>query len=180
MKMMKESQLLFHVSEERGIERFEPRPVPSPDSGVEGLAVWAVDDAHLPNFLLPRDCPRVTFRVGANTTADDRAMFLPDKNTRHVVAVEARCYRRIASCRIFLYEMPLATFENAVAAAGYFISRVAVTPLRAIELSNPIDAILERGVELRFVPDLWPLRDEIVESSLEFSMIRMKNAAPRR
>ena len=36
---------LFHASEEAGICLFDPRPVPSPDSGVLGAAVWAVDEA---------------------------------------------------------------------------------------------------------------------------------------
>ena len=48
---------LFHVSEDPTIARFEPRPVASPDSGVTGDAVWAVAESHLPNYLLPRDCP---------------------------------------------------------------------------------------------------------------------------
>jgi hypothetical protein len=33
--------------------------------------------------------------------------------------------------------------------------------------------------ELRFVPSLWPLRDAVVESSLQLSFIRMRNALPR-
>jgi hypothetical protein len=177
---MASSKLLFHVSEQAAIERFEPRPVPSPDSGVEGLAVWAVDDDHLPNFLLPRDCPRVTFRAGANSSVEDRARFLPNPAVQHVVIVEAGWYARIESCRIYLYEMPPETFEIAIAPAGYYISRVAVTPKCTLEVINPIHAILARQIELRFVPDLWPWRDAIVESSLEFSMIRMSNAGARR
>jgi hypothetical protein len=67
----------------------------------------------------------------------------------------------------------------AVAPAGYYIARAVVTPTRMVEVSNPINAILEREIELRFVRDLWPLRDDVVESSLEFSIIRMKNAKAR-
>jgi hypothetical protein len=40
-------------------------------------------------------------------------------------------------------------------------------------------ALLGRGVELRFVPNLWPLRDAVVSSTLRFSLIRMRNALPR-
>ena len=42
-----------------------------------------------------------------------------------------------------------------------------------------IAELLRRGVELRFVPSLWQLRDVVVASSLEFSLIRMRNALPR-
>jgi hypothetical protein len=39
--------------------------------------------------------------------------------------------------------------------------------------------LLRRGVELRFVPSLWPLHDAVAASSLRFSIIRMRNALPR-
>ena len=59
--------MLFHVSEELGIERFEPRPSPSADEPV----VWAIDADRLRNYLLPRDCPRVTYYAGRATAAAD-------------------------------------------------------------------------------------------------------------
>ncbi len=49
--------MLFHVSEESGIKRFEPRAL----EGGGKPVVWAIDDARLRNYLVPRDCPRVTF-----------------------------------------------------------------------------------------------------------------------
>ena len=38
---------------------------------------------------------------------------------------------------------------------------------------------MKRDVELRFVPNLWPLRDAVVASTLQFSLIRMRNALSR-
>ena len=35
------------------------------------------------------------------------------------------------------------------------------------------------GIELRVLPSLWPLWDRVTSSSLEFSGIRLRNAAPR-
>ena len=52
---------LFHVSEDPAIEDFHPRP--SSVAPEVGPIVWAVAESHLPNYLLPRDCPRVTFGV---------------------------------------------------------------------------------------------------------------------
>ena len=49
--------MLFHVSEERGIEEFEPR---APKEGGDPV-VWAIHAVRLPNYLVPRDCPRVTY-----------------------------------------------------------------------------------------------------------------------
>jgi hypothetical protein len=171
---------LFHVSEEAGIARFEPRPVPSPDSGVTGNAVWAVDESHLPNFLLPRECPRVTFGIGKRTLEEDRARFFAHSTARRVVAVESRWAAAIARCTLFLYEMPPESFHLALEDAGYYIARKTVAPIDVIEIRDLLVEMLRHQVELRFLPDLWTLSDAVIASTLEFSNIRMKNAAPRR
>ena len=44
---------------------------------------------------------------------------------------------------------------------------------------NVYHVILQRGVELRLLPDLWSLRDAVIESTLEFSIIRWRNVSPR-
>jgi hypothetical protein len=54
--------MLFHVSEEPGIERFEPRP--SEYAGEP--AVWAIDAERLRNYLVPRECPRDLLREWRN------------------------------------------------------------------------------------------------------------------
>ena len=56
--------MLFHISEELGIERFEPLTSES----VSEPVVWAIDADHLRNYLLPRECPRVTYSAGRETT----------------------------------------------------------------------------------------------------------------
>jgi len=62
---------LFHISNEPGIRVFEPRLCKNPLTGKEEDFVWAIDRAHVQNYLLPRDCPRVTFRAKSDTTARD-------------------------------------------------------------------------------------------------------------
>jgi hypothetical protein len=39
--------------------------------------------------------------------------------------------------------------------------------------------LLSRRVDLRVLPNLWPLHDGLVASTLQFSHIRMRNALPR-
>lgn len=59
---------LFHVSEESNIALFEPR-IPDRDDLNKAIGlVWAIDEDRLPNFLTPRNCPRVTFHIGKNNT----------------------------------------------------------------------------------------------------------------
>ncbi len=169
---------LFHVSEEAGIARFDPRPPPSTDSGVQGDCVWAVDEDHLVNYLLPRDCPRITFASGARTTQADAERFL--MGARRVVAFEAAWLQRVEACVLHVYEMPVATFDLALGEAGYWISRQAVTPLAAQVATNLIRTLAEAGAEVRVLQDFWPLSDAVAASSLEFSIIRKRNAVPRR
>lgn len=169
---------LFHVSEDAGIARFDPRPPPSADAGVVGDAVWAIAEPFLPNYLLPRDCPRICFCVGPQTTADDRDRFLGA--ARHVVAFEADWLERVRATPLALYEMPPAAFAEALPEAGYWIARDSVTPARLTIVDDALAALADRGVEVRVLQDFWPLCDAVAGSSLRFSIIRKRNARPRR
>ena len=51
---------LFHVSDDPQISNFEPRLIKDPNLGPNGKMVFAINERMLPNYLLPRDCPRVT------------------------------------------------------------------------------------------------------------------------
>jgi hypothetical protein len=170
---------LFHVSEESGIQTFLPRPPPSPDAGVVGDAVWAIDEAHLPNYLLPRDCPRVTYAPGAETTPEEYARFFGASRANRIVAIEEAWRERITQCRLYLYNLPDEAFEIADAKAGYFISRRAVTPVTVDTVDDPLRLMADLGAEYRFLDDLWPLRNAVIVSSLEFSIIRWRNARSR-
>jgi hypothetical protein len=165
--------MLFHVSEESGIERFEPRPSPNANEPV----VWAIDADRLHNYLLPRECPRVTYYAGRETTAADVERFLGSSPA--VIAVESAWLERLRSCRLCCYQLPPESFACIDECAGYFVSRRPVVPAQVQVVDDLLAALLGRGVELRFVPDLWPLRDAVVASTLRFSLIRMRNASPR-
>jgi hypothetical protein len=165
--------MLFHVSEEAGIERFEPRPSPFTDEP----AVWAIDGALLRNYLLPRDCPRVTYYAGRETTAADVERFLGSSPA--VIAVESTWLERLRSGRLHCYHLPPESFACIDECAGYFVSRRPVVPTQVEVVDDLLSALLGCGVELRFVPNLWPLRDAVVSSTLRFSLIRMRNALPR-
>jgi hypothetical protein len=165
--------MLFHISEESGIERFEPR---ASEYAIEPV-VWAIDVGRLRNYLLPRECPRVTYYAGCETTAADVERFLGSSPA--VVAVESHWLKQLRSCRLYCYHLPPETFECLDECAGYFVSRVPVIPVLVEVFDDPIAELLRRGVELRFVPSLWLLRDAVAASTLLFSLIRMRNALPR-
>ena len=162
--------MLFHISEEAGIERFEPRPSKYTSDPV----VWAISEDRLCNYLLPRDCPRVTYYAGPNTTRDDVQRFL--RSSAVVVAVQSGWLEQIRSCQLFCYSLPADTFESLDECAGYWVSRKAVVPTQVQIIDDILGELLKRDVELRLMPNLWTLRDEVVASTLQFSMIRMRNA----
>jgi hypothetical protein len=166
--------IVYHVSDRPDIEVFEPR---SMDPEAEAL-VWAVDGDRLRNYLVPRDCPRVTFYAGERTTSADRERFLG--SSAAVVAVEAEWFERIRSCRLYCYHLPGEPFACVDEIAGYFVSSSAVEPVRVDIVDDPVRSLLDRGVELRVLPDLWSLRDAVVASTLAFSIIRWRNASPRK
>jgi hypothetical protein len=127
--------MLFRVSEEGWIDRFEPRAA---TAGAEAV-VWAIDDARLRNYLIPR----------------------------------------LRSCRLYCYHLPPRTFACIDECAGYFVSRVPVIPVRMDVFDDPLSELVRRHVEVRTLASLWPLHDAVIESSLQYSMIRMRNALPR-
>jgi hypothetical protein len=165
--------MLFHVSEDGTIERFVPR---SPETGGEPV-VWAIDADRLRNYLLPRDCPRVTFYAGPRTTPADVERVLGSNPA--VVAIEQSWLERTRQCRLYCYHLPRDTFECIDDCAGYFVSRVVVAPVGVQVLDDPIAELQRRDVDLRIVSNLLPLRDVVVTSTLQFSIIRMRNALPR-
>lgn len=165
--------MLFHVSEEPGIGRFEPRAAVAGGDPV----VWAIDAGRLHNYLVPRECPRVTFYAGPETTPADVERFLGSSPA--VVAVEGGWLARLRACRLYCYHLPPDTFELIDECAGYYVSREPVAPARVEVFEDPLAELLRRGVEVRFAPSLWSLSDAVAASSLRFSIIRMRNARPR-
>jgi hypothetical protein len=167
---------LYHVSDRGDITRFEPRRAPT--AATDEALVWAIDSTHLPNYLLPRDCPRVTFAAAATSQPADVARFLLD--AARVVAIEAGWFDRVRRARLYCYHLPPDAFRLLDVHAGYYVADTAVTPAGVEEIADPLATLLAHGVELRVLPSLWALNDAIVASTLEFSMIRMRNAQSRR
>lgn len=168
---------LFHVSEESAIKSFHPRPVPkNSGSSLSGYAVWAVDEAHLANYLLPRDCPRVAYSVSSQTSEEDKRKFFPSGIKKHVVAVEEKWLDRIQNTVLYLYELSPKNFECIDKGAGYFVSRKKETPMQIIRLNDLVNEMQTRNIDLKPFPSLWDLQESVAASTLEFSCIRMRNA----
>jgi len=139
--------------------------------------VWAIDEDHVQNYLLPRDCPRVTFSAGDGSSAQDIAHFLGASGARHVIAVESCWLTRIQAQRLVRYEFGRQPFELEDSTAGYWTCRAPVAPIAEVRIDNVLAELLEHDVELRIMRSLWRLRESVIASSLEYSIIRMRNAS---
>lgn len=164
---------VWHVSEDGTIRRFEPRANPEHDSPEP--FVWGIDDAHVPAYWFPRDCPRGTFWALPTTSDDDVERFLTGDRSLRVHAIESGWLDAMRSARVFAYRLPPETFEPYGRAAGYWVSRDAVEPLEIVELGDLLGKHAEARIELRVVPDLQPLWERVIGSTLEFSGIRLRN-----
>ena len=138
-----------------------------------------MDEEHLPNYLLPRDCPRVTFCPVPGSTPEDVARLMSYSPARQVIAIESDWLPTVRAARLYLYRLPAEPFAVQDAGAGYSVAREPVTPIEVTVVEDLLEALRQRDVELRITPSLWPLADAVVASSLEFSNIRMRNAKPR-
>ena len=170
---------LFHVSEESSIGVFYPRlPLRKDLDPTIGL-VWAITEECLPNFLTPRDCPRVTYHVWDATTEGDRRRLFSSPSALHCVAIEAGWLDRLRSTTLYLYEFDPAGFTLQDEAAGYYVATTPQTPVAVHRVDDLLDELVRRRVEVRIVDNLHDLADEVRNSSMAFSLCRMRNAAPR-
>lgn len=165
---------IWHVSEDDSIRRFEPHR--SVTSARDELLVWAVDTRHLPLYWFPRDCPRGTFWAAPNTSEEDAERLLGGASRVH--AVEGSWLDRIRSARVVAYRLPEGPFEPDPEVGGYWLAREPVEPLELVEVGDLLTRHVEAGIEFRVLSNLWPLWNRVIASTLEFSGMRLRNAAP--
>ena len=171
---------LFHFSEEPDISIFEPRPVTVATTRAPGREwlddplVWAIDERHEPMYLFPRDCPRVLLWPTESSTADDVQVWWGARTCRMIAHIEWAWLKRLTLARLYRYELPSKGFET-IDDAGMWVSRTPAAPLRIDVIDDLPGALRDRGVELRVMERLAPLRP-LWSSSLHVSGVRLRNA----
>lgn len=169
---------LYHASEEGNIPLFRPRPPSRADLDPAVGLVWAIDGKRLPNYLTPRDCPRVAYHIGPGTTAADRERFFTSRTASHAVIIEGAWLERMAHTTLYLYEFDPAGFTLQDAVAGYYVSREAQRPAAVHVCRDLFGELVRRGVEVRLTDRLWDMAEAVQRSSLNWSLCRMSNALP--
>lgn len=165
---------LFHVSENPDIKTFIPRPSPSYFKEITGNVVFAINDRLLHNYLLPRDCPRVCYYARQDSSTVDIANYISPSGN-FVMALEYKWKPIVEQTVIYLYELPAQTFTLLDECAGYYISYEPANPLSVKPVTNLLEEITKRNVTVKFVETLKPLSEMIKNSTLNYSIIRMRN-----
>jgi hypothetical protein len=156
---------LWHFSEDPSLGRFVPR----------GGKVWAVDDAHAWLYWFPRDCPRACFWAIDSTTDDDVERWLDGDRTRRVAVFEGAWLERVRTVKLYGYRMPPEPFQF-VQDDRFYVASSTVDAFERVEVGDLLARHAAAGVELRIAPTLYPLWDAVIETSLDFSGIRLRNA----
>ena len=166
---------LLHFSEDPDIKVFKPHvPASSPDIAP---MVWAVDAAHAPGFWFPRMAPRACCWRGEKPLTDLGRELLGNSMRMH--AMERAWLEPMRSCRMYVYRFDSTPFSTQNTDAGYYSTRETIKPLSVATVGDLLELHAQAGIELRIVENLWPTIDAILESGLEFSIIRKMNALPR-
>ena len=171
---------LFHVSEEPDIRVFEPRLPTRKDLDPNVGLVWAIDEARLPNFLTPRDCPRVAYHAGSRTTPEDKARFFTSASCSHAVVIEHRWFPAMLRTTLVLYEFDPCDFELQDGIAGYYVAKTTQIPVNVHVFTDLFGEMFRRNVELRVTDNLWGIADAVKASTLNWSLCRMANAVERK
>lgn len=168
---------LFHISEESNITIFRPR-VPLRDDLDKSVGlVWAIDEERLPNFLFPRECPRICYHVGMNTNIEDTEKYFTSNLSKHTVVFEHEWYERIKNITLYLYEFSVNDFVLQDAVAGYYIATTTQIPINKYVVSNVFEEFKKRNIEIRIVDNLMYFAEKIKNTTLNWSLCRMRNAS---
>ncbi|CAG7642363.1 DUF6886 family protein [Paenibacillus allorhizosphaerae] len=165
---------LYHFSEQSDIRSFTPRQLDYRQN--EPAMVWTIDEFHAPHYYFPRDCPRVCIWPSDDTTEADIQRFFGHSVTKRVVAIESRWFERVKSAAIYRYEFAPDQFSLYEANAGYYTSTQTVQPVSVERMDDLLHSLTCLDIEVRITPSLFPLKEAILSSTVNFSMIRMKYA----
>ncbi|MFJ7211098.1 DUF6886 family protein [Amycolatopsis sp. NPDC098790] len=165
---------VVHFSEDPTITRFEPHVAATAQQ--PEAYVWAVGAERAPDYWFPRQCPRAMAWVVPSTTPADRTWLGSDR----VHAIEYEWLAAMRTVRLYAYRFAASAFESF---GEHAHAMVAVTPVVPLGPPEPVGDLLalhaSAGIELRVMRNLWQFVDAAAGSSLGFSGIRLRNAAPR-
>jgi hypothetical protein len=167
---------LWHFSEDPSLSRFRPH-VPATNPSARPL-VWAVDTRHAPLFWFPRDCPRGCIWPVPATTSKDRERFFWPSAANRIHVMESGWLTRMQACRLYAYRLPAHAFQPHEEVGGYWVCEEPVEAVGREVIDNLVGRHADAGIELRITPSIWPFWRQVASSTVGYSGLRLRNAAP--
>lgn len=170
---------VLHFSEDPTITRFVPHVAAT--ARQPEAYVWAVDAERAPGYWFPRTCPRAMAWRVQETLPADCARVLGPGPWRRVHVIEYAWLEALQSVELYAYRLPADHFRPFGQPRPHaMVATEPVDPLGPPDRVGDLLALHERaGIQLRLVDNLWPWWDAVVQSTLDFSGIRLANARPR-
>lgn len=118
--------------------------------------------------------------VEPDTVVADRERIIGSGCGERVHVIEYRWLEALHTVRLFAYRLPAARFVPFGTPVNAHVATRPVEPLGPAEAVGDLLRLHEEaGIQLRVLPNLWPFWDSVSTSTLGFSGIRLRNAAPR-
>lgn len=168
------SMNLYHISEDSDIKIFEPRPSNDSWPNLKKSYVWAVSGEMIHNYYFPRNCPRVCWMIGPDTTEEEREIFRSYGSYRSIIHVEKRWKENIENTILYRYTFNIANFYPVDYSAGYYVSEEREEPINKVKICDSISCLNQAEVLLKYVDDLRRYQELSVEYTYRFSNIRMR------
>jgi len=89
--------------------------------------------------------------------------------------IETTWLERVRAVRLYAYRMPREPFEI-VEDDRFYIASSTVDAIERVDVGDLLARHAGAGVELRIAPALYPLWDRVIETTLDYSGIRLRNA----
>jgi hypothetical protein len=170
---------VLHFSEDPAITEFHPHVAPT--SALSDAYVWAVGPDRAPDYWFPRQCPRAMAWTTPGTTESDRLSILGPGGGTRIHAIEYGWLDRMRTAELYAYRLPADRFRPFPADEPHAqVATTVVRPLGPPERVGDLFALhADAGIQLRVLPNLHEFWDAVITSTLAFSGIRLRNAAPR-
>jgi hypothetical protein len=114
------------------------------------------------------------------TSTDDRDRIIGSGCGTRVHAIEYGWLPALHATRLYAYRLPADRFRPFGEPEPH--AMVAVEPVEPLGPPEPVGDLLDcharAGIQLRLLDNLWPFWDEVINSTVGFSGIRLRNAKP--
>lgn len=166
---------LFHLSEEKNIQKFIPRESKKQWGGA--MYVWAISEGKIHNYLLPRDCPRICITTNKLDIFKEWIDTEKPKNRKAIIFVSTDWIEKIRNCTLYRCEFDNSKFTEIDKIAGYYVSSLIEVPIETTKINNCLRALEILNVELAIVDNssLVEIKNKVVQNLIEFSVIKWSN-----